>query len=81
MAGHKESQKSLRDWTRQNWRTASGKKSLKTGAPYLPAKAVEALKRAGLYKKAIRQKKAATKAGKQFASYSDDIKKIVRRYR
>ncbi len=81
MAGHKESQKSLRDWTRQNWRTASGKKSLKTGEPYFPAKAVEALKRAGLYKKAIRQKKAATKAGKQFASYSDDIKKIVRRYR
>ena len=81
MAGHKESQKSLRDWTRQNWRTASGKKSLKTGEPYFPAKAVEALKRAGLYKKAIRQKKAATKAGNQFASYSDDIKKIVRRYR
>lgn len=81
MAGHKESQQSLRDWTRQNWRTASGKKSLKTGEPYFPAAAVRALKKAGLYKKAIRQKKAATKAGKQFANYSDDIKRIVRRYR
>ena len=43
MAGHIESHKSLSDWTRQNWKTASGKKSLKTGEPYFPAKAVEAL--------------------------------------
>ena len=81
MAGHKKSQQSLRDWTKQNWRTASGKKSLKTGEPYFPAAAVKALKKAGLYAKAIRQKKAATGKGKQFAKYSKDIQAIVKRYR
>ena len=81
MAGHKKSQQSLRDWTKQNWRTGSGKKSLKTGEPYFPAAAVAALKKAGLYAKAIRQKKAATGKGKQFAKYSKDIQAIVRRYR
>ena len=77
----KKSQKSLRNWTKQNWKTASGKKSLKTGEPYFPAAAVAALKKAGLYAKAIRQKKAATKKGKQFTRYSPDIQKIVKRYR
>ena len=77
----KKSQQSLKNWTKQNWRTASGKKSLKTGEPYFPAAAVAALKRAGLYAKAMRQKKAATKQGKQSAKYSADIQRIVRRYR
>ena len=77
----KKSQKSLKDWTKQNWRTASGKKSLKTGQPYFPAAAVAALKKAGLYAKATRQKRAAMKKGKQFARYSPDIQKIVKRYR
>jgi hypothetical protein len=81
MSGHKKSQQSLRDWTRQNWRTKSGKKSLKTGEPYFPAAAVRALKKAGLYAKATRQKREATRKGKQFAKYSKDIQAIVKRYR
>ena len=44
-------------------------------------KVVKALKKAGLYAKAIRQKKAATGKGKQFAKYSKDIQAIVKRYR
>lgn len=77
----KKSQQSLRNWTKQKWSTASGKKSKDTGEAYFPAKAVAALKKAGLYKKATAQKKAATSKGEQFAKYSPDIQRIVKRYR
>ena len=76
----KKSQKSLRDWTKQDWRTGSGKKSSETGEAYFPAAAVEALKKAGLYDDAVRIKKAAMRAGKN-AVYPERIRKIVRRYR
>ena len=76
-----QSQKNLSNWSKQDWRTASGRKSSVTGEPYFPAKAVEALKKKGLYAKARRQKRAATKAGKQNARYSDDIRKVVKRFR
>ena len=39
----KESQKSLRAWTKQKWRTKSGKPSSETGERYLPEKAIKAL--------------------------------------
>jgi len=39
------------------------------------------LKKKGLYAKAKRQKAKATKAGKQNARYSDDIRKVVAKYR
>jgi hypothetical protein len=74
-------QQDLTDWSDQRWRTASGKKSSTTGEPYFPAKAVAALKQKGLYSKAKKQKQAATKAGKQNARYSDDIRKVVKQYR
>ena len=74
-------QQDLTDWSKQDWRTASGKKSSTTGEPYFPAKAVAALKQKGLYAKAKKQKQAATKAGKQNARYSDDIRKVVAKYR
>ena len=76
-----EKQEDLEDWSDQDWKTSSGKKSSKTGEPYFPAKAVEALKKKGLYAKAKRQKAKATKAGKQNARYSDDIRKVVAKYR
>jgi hypothetical protein len=41
----KASQKSLKDWGSQDWRTKSGKKSSETGERYLPAKAIKALSR------------------------------------
>jgi hypothetical protein len=74
-------QKDLSDWSDQDWRTSSGGKSSVTGEPYFPAKAVEALKERDLYAKAKRQKAAATRAGKQRATYSDDIQAVVARYR
>ena len=39
----KKSQQKLKDWTKQKWRTKSGKKSSKTGERYLPEKAIKAL--------------------------------------
>ena len=76
-----KSQDNLSKWSKQGWKTASGKKSSVTGEPYFPAKAVTALKQKNLYAKAKRQKQAATKAGKQNARYSDDIRAVVKQYR
>ena len=39
----KKSQQSLKNWTKQKWRTKSGKKSSKTGERYLPEAAIKAL--------------------------------------
>ena len=39
----KKSQKSLANWTKQDWRTKSGKPSAKTGERYLPAAAIKSL--------------------------------------
>lgn len=76
----KKSQQNLRNWTEQDWRTGSGKKSSDTGEAYFPAGAVKALKAAGLYDDAVRIKKAANKSGKN-AQYSERVREIVRRYR
>ena len=40
----KKSQKSLKTWTKQKWRTPSGKPSGKTGEVYAPAKTISKLK-------------------------------------
>ena len=69
----KESQKSLKKWTKQKWRTPSGKKSSKTGEVYAPAKTIKSLKStmAGRKKLAAanKNKRAATAKGKQHASH------------
>ena len=38
-----KSQQSLKSWTKQKWRTKSGKPSAKTGERYLPEKAIKSL--------------------------------------
>ena len=62
----KATQKSLKDWGTQKWRTKSGKPSSETGERYLPEKAIKALT-AAEYAATTRAKREATKAGKQFA--------------
>ena len=42
-SGGKKSSNSLSKWSKQKWRTKSGKKSSKTGERYLPAKAIKSL--------------------------------------
>ena len=36
-------QKSLKKWTKQKWRTKSGKPSLQTGERYLPEAAIKSM--------------------------------------
>ena len=38
-----KSQQSLKSWTKQKWRTKSGKPSAKTGERYLPTAAIKSL--------------------------------------
>ena len=73
----KAPQKSLDKWTKQKWRTASGKPSTPgskaTGEVYAPAKTISKLKstKSGRKKLAAAnaKKKAATKKGKQHAKH------------
>ena len=66
-------QKSRDRWTKQKWRTPSGKKSSETGEVYAPSKTIKKLKstKKGRSKLAAanRKKRAATRAGKQHASH------------
>ena len=76
----KKSQKSLKKWTKQKWRTKSGKPSSKTGERYLPEKAIKALS-SREYAATTRAKRAGTKKGKQFVRQPKAIAKKTRRYR
>ena len=76
----KKSQKSLKKWTAQKWRTKSGKPSLKTGERYLPEKAIKALSSAE-YAATTRAKRKATKAGKQVSKQPKRIAKKTAKYR
>jgi len=76
----KKSQKSLKKWTAQKWRTKSGKPSLKTGERYLPEKAIKALSPAE-YAATTRAKRKATKAGKQVSKQPKRIAKKTAKYR
>ena len=73
-----KSQRSLRAWTRQKWRTKSGKPSTQgskaTGERYLPEIAIKALsssensKTSALKRKAIRAGKQVSKQPKKIAA-------------
>ena len=80
----KKSQRSLKSWTKQKWRTKSGKPSTQgpkaTGERYLPEKAIKALS-AKEYAATTRAKRKATKAGKQVARQPKKIAKKTRAYR
>ena len=75
-----KSQKSLKRWTKQDWRTKSGKPSAKTGERYLPAKAIKSLS-SSEYAATSRAKRQGTKAGKQFVAQPKKIAKKTARYR
>jgi len=75
-----KSQKSLKKWTKQKWRTKSGKKSSKTGERYLPAAAIKALSPQE-YAATTRAKRKGTKKGKQFVKQPKNIAKKTRKYR
>ena len=76
----KKSQRSLANWTKQKWRTKSGKKSSETGERYLPEAAIKALTPAE-YAATSRAKRKGTKAGKQFVKQPKKIAKKTARFR
>ena len=75
-----KSQKSLKDWTRQKWRTKSGKPSSKTGERYLPTAAIKSLSPAE-YAATSRAKRKGKAAGKQFVAQPKKIAKKTARFR
>ena len=76
----KKSQRSLKAWTKQKWRTKSGKKSSETGERYLPSAAIKALSPSE-YAATSRKKRADTKKGKQHSKQPKRIAKKTRSYR
>ena len=77
-------QRSLKAWTKQEWRTKSGKPSTQgskaTGERYLPKKAIAALSDAE-YAASTRAKRKAKAAGKQVSKQPKKVAKKVKRFR
>jgi hypothetical protein len=80
----KKSQASLKKWTKQKWRTKSGKPSTQgkkaTGERYLPTSAIKSLS-AKEYAATSRKKRADTKKGKQFSKQPKRIAKKTAKHR
>jgi hypothetical protein len=80
----KAPQKSLVDWTKQKWRTKSGKPSTQgpeaTGERYLPEAAIKAMP-SGTYAASSAAKRKATKAGKQFSKQPASAASIAKKFR
>ena len=80
MATLKKPQQNLKNWTKQDWGTKSGKPSAKTGERYLPKKAINALS-SKEYAATTRKKKADTAKGKQHSSQPKKVAKKTAKYR
>ena len=76
----KAPQKSLKQWTKQDWRTKSGKPSSKTGERYLPSAAIKSLS-AQEYAATTKAKREGTRKGKQFVKQPKGIAKKTARFR
>lgn len=76
----KKSQRSLKKWTKQKWRTKSGKKSSETGERYLPEAAIKSLSSAE-YAATTKAKREGTRKGKQFVKQPKRIAKKTARFR
>ena len=76
----KKSQRSLKAWTKQKWRTKSGKKSSETGERYLPERAIKSLS-ASEYAATTKKQREDTAKGKQHSKPPKKIAKKTRQYR
>ena len=76
----KKSQKSLKDWTDQDWSTKSGKKSSETGERYLPKSAIDSLS-SQEYAATTKKKREDTKKGKQHSKQPKKIAKKTAQHR
>ncbi len=79
-----KSQKSLKNWTNQKWRTKSGKPSTQgskaTGERYLPEKAIKSLS-SSEYAATTKAKREGTRKGKQFVKQPKTIANKTKKYR
>ena len=79
-----KSQQSLDRWTKQKWRTKSGKPSTQgskaTGERYLPEKAIKALSNKE-YAATSAAKRKASRAGRQVAKQPKKIARKTARFR
>ena len=82
MAGKHKTQKSLTEWTQQDWRTADGKRARRKGgtARYLPAAAWEALTPEQVVA-TNKKKREASKKGKQYVANTKAAREAGRRAR
>ena len=78
--GSKKSSNSLSKWSKQKWRTKSGKKSSDTGERYLPEKAIKSLS-SKEYARTTAKKRQDKASGKQFSKQPKSIARKVRRFR
>ena len=76
----KKATNKLSKWSKQKWRTKSGKPSSKTGERYLPEKAIKSLS-AKEYAATTRAKRKGTAAGKQFVKQPKKIAAKTKRFR
>jgi len=78
------SQRSLDSWTKQKWRTKSGKPSTQgpkaTGERYLPEAAIKAMS-SSQYAASTAKKRKDKAAGKQFSKQPKGAAKTSKRYR
>ena len=75
-----KSQRSLKAWGKQKWRTKSGKPSKQTGERYLPTAAIKALTPAQ-YAATTKAKRQGTKKGKQSVKQPKSIARQTAKYR
>lgn len=76
----RESQRSLKAWTEQKWRTKSGKPSSKTGERYLPSAAIKALSPSE-YARTTAAKRKGKAQGKQFVAQPKAVAEKVKPFR
>ena len=80
----KKTQRSLKAWGRQKWRTKSGKPSTQgpkaTGERYLPEKAIKALSTKE-YAASTAAKRKSTRKGKQVAKQPKKVARKTKRFR
>ena len=79
-SGKKKSTNKLSKWSKQKWKTKSGKPSGKTGERYLPEKAIKSLS-SKEYAATTKAKRKGTAAGKQFVKQPKKIADKTKRYR
>ena len=75
MATLKKSQRSLKAWSKQKWRTKSGKPSKQTGERYLPTAAIKSLSSQNMQQR----QKQKEKAKRQVNSLLNNLKVLLKK--